>query len=66
MSMQKYFEILPVLAFKQVFETKTCKVSTNADIKLPVTQDSKEIQRSDNYEKYQECKKDDKNKYFMQ
>ena len=51
---------------KHVFQTKTDKVSTNADMKLPVTQDLKEIQRSDNYKKYQECKKDDKNKYFMQ
>ena len=50
---------------KHVFETKTGKVSTNADMKLPVTQDLKEIQRSDNHKKYQEYKKDDKNKYFM-
>ena len=44
---------------------ETAKVFTSADVKLPVTQDSKEIQRSDNYKKFQECKKDDKKNYFM-
>ena len=44
---------------------ETAKVSTNADIKLAVTQDSKEIQRRDDYKKFQECKKDDKENYFM-
>ena len=42
---------------------ETAKVSTNADIKLAVTQDSKEIQRSDDYKKFQECKKDDKKNF---
>ena len=45
-----------------MFQTKTAKVSTNADIKQVVTQNSKEIQRSNNYKKYQECKKDHKKK----
>ena len=37
---------------KHVFQTKTGKVSTNADIELAVTQNSKDIQRNDNYKKY--------------
>ena len=37
---------------KHVFQTKTAKVSTNADIELAVTQNSKDIQSNDNYKKY--------------
>ena len=48
------------LMLKHVSESKTAKVFTNADMKPAVTQDSKEIQRSDDYKKFQECKKDDK------
>ena len=45
---------------KHVSESKTAKVFTNTGMKPAVTQDSKEIQRSDDNKKFQECKKDDK------
>ena len=46
-----------VCTLKHVFQMETAKVSTNADIKLAVTQDSKEIQRSDDYKNFRNAKK---------